>query len=415
MGNSIKRILSNKDGKVLAKNFSYLSLLQVSNHIFPMITLPYLARVLGVEPFGQLAIGMSVIAYFQTIIDYGFNFSSVKNIARNKDNREYVNSVVMETVCARLILLITSYILIFLLITFVPFVNSNKLIVLSTSTILLGHVLLLDWFFQAIEKMEYIAIISLLSNSIFTVLVFFMIKSPSDYYLQPILTATGTLISSVVCWAIIIIKFGVRIKMPSLSSVRNRIREGFNLFVSIFFPTIYTNLNTLLLGVYNGRVATGIYSGGARFSSMAYSVTMLFSRVFFPFLSRRIDKHKMYARLSLIIGLSISLFFFFGADLLVSLFLGKEFEKSADVLRIVSFTPLAMCVFNAYGTNYLAIQGGERYLRNIVIFTTFFGITFGIIGAVYFSYIGVAVCSILTQGIRACASYVVAKKIMKNR
>ena len=104
------------------------------------------------------------------------------------------------------------------------------------------------------------------------------------------------------------------------------------MFVSIFLPTIYTNLNVLLLGAYNGSIATGIYSGGVRFTSLAYRVTTLFSRVFYPFLARRMDKHSLYARLSIIIGLLISIFFFICADPLVRIFLGEEFLDTITVL-----------------------------------------------------------------------------------
>ena len=116
------------------KNLSYLSLLQVANYIFPLITLPYLARVVGVDAFGLLAVGTSVIAYFQTLIDYGFNYTTVKEIARNKNDKPLINMIVMETMLARIILLVLSFTLIFLGIAFVPYLYENRIIILSTST-----------------------------------------------------------------------------------------------------------------------------------------------------------------------------------------------------------------------------------------------------------------------------------------
>lgn len=412
--NLFTRLHSSNDGKKVIANFGYLSILQLVNYIFPFITLPYLARVLGVNAFGLLAIGTSVIAYFQTLIDYGFNFSTVKDIARHKQEKELVNKIVIETMGARLLLLVISFVIIFLAIWLIPFFRENAAIILSTATMLVGYTLMADWFFQAVEDMKYITIVSVLSNTIFTILVFVVIKKPADYLLQPLLITAGTTVSSILCWYIILRKYKLQLFLPSINSIIARIKEGFNMFVSIFLPTIYTNLNVLLLGAYNGSIATGIYSGGVRFTSLAYRVTTLFSRVFYPFLARRMDKHSLYARLSIIIGLLISIFFFICADPLVRIFLGEEFLDTITVLRIVSFTPLAISIFNVYGTNYLSIQGYDNVLRNIVIITTAVGIVVGIWGAVYFSFIGVALCSLVTQSLRALLAYLYVIKIRKK-
>ena len=417
MSINVKRYLyslKNPEGKNVMKNLSYLSLLQVANYIFPLITLPYLARVVGVDAFGLLAVGTSVIAYFQTLIDYGFNYTTVKEIARNKNDKPLINMIVMETMLARIILLVLSFTLIFLGIAFVPYLYENRIIILSTSTILVGYAFMLDWYFQAIEDMKFITLVNLVSNLVFTLSVFIFIHSPKDYFIQPLLTSAGTLVASFLCWIIIFRKYGLNLSIPSFYLAMARIKKGFNMFISLFLPTIYTNLNVLLLGAYNGTCATGIYSGGAKFTGIAYRITMLFSRVFYPFLSRRMDKHSVYAIVSILIGFLISIFFFFGSDLLVQLFLGDAFSETITVLRIVSFTPLAISIFNVYGTNYLAIKCKDSILRNIVIGTTILGLFFGVFGAIYYSYIGVAACSLLTQSVRALAAFIFAKIEMKK-
>lgn len=413
--NRFSQIRNSKEAKVLIKNFSYLTILQVSNYIFPFITLPYLARVLGVDAFGLLAIGTAIIAYFQTLIDYGFNYSSVRDIARCKDDKFEINRIVSETLFSRIFLLLVSIAIITIALFAIPFFKANSSIIICSSTLLIGYAFTTEWFFQAVEDMRFITITSVFSNLIFTLLVFVLVKEKSDYLLQPILNAIGIIISSSISWYVIRKRFCIQLYKPNFKFVWKRLKDGFDLFISLFFPTIYSNLNTLLLGSYNGKTATGIYSGGAKFTSIAYSITMLFSRVFYPYLSRSIDKHKMYAIVSLSLGLILSLIFYFGAEIMVQLLLSPEFKDSVAVLKIVSFAPLAMSVYNVYGTNYLALQGGEKYLRNIVIGTTVFGICAGIYCAVEYSYRGVAFVSIMTQIIRALASYLCAIKISKTR
>ena len=94
--------------------------------------------------------------------------------------------------------------------------------------------------------------------------------------------------------------------------------------------------------------------------------------------------------------------------------MGAEFEETVNVLRIVAFTPIAMSLMNSYGINYLVIKKKERLMRNIILFTSFFGIVLGAIGAIYYSYIGVACVSLLTQFLRASLITFFAYRIEKN-
>lgn len=404
------RFRKNEEIRKVFRNFSYLSCLQIANYIFPLITLPYLARVVGVEAFGSLVIGTSVVAYFQTFTDYGFAYTSVKEIARNKEDIKKVSQVVCETMVARIFLMIVSFCILSLCIYFIPFVYANREIILLTFLLIPGHILFADWFFQGMEDMKYIAMLDMFSKLLFTILVFVVVRERSDYIYQPVLISIGYAVSAMFCLWIMRKRYGVVFYVPPVSSILKRIKRGFNIFLSIFLPSIYTNINTLLLGGFNGEKATGIYSGGAKFTSLAYNVISLFSRVFYPYLSRRPNSHKTYSILIIAIGALISLFLFFGADIIVIIFLGEEFMETIPVLRIVAFTPLAMSIMNAYGINSLVLRGKDNILRNIIFVSTIFGLIMGIYGAVNFSYIGVAICSLLIQYFRAILVFVYARK-----
>ena len=108
----MNRLAKSKDGKVLLKNFSYLSILEMTIHLFPLITTPYLARVLSVEGFGVLAIGTAVIAYFQSLTNYGFVYTSVRDAARCRDDVGAFSKVVCNTLYAKILLMSISLILI---------------------------------------------------------------------------------------------------------------------------------------------------------------------------------------------------------------------------------------------------------------------------------------------------------------
>lgn len=186
------------------------------------------------------------------------------------------------------------------------------------------------------------------------------------------------------------------------------------MFVTLFLPTIYTNLNTIILGSSQGDRATGIYNGASRFTGLAYNIFTTISRTVYPFFARKMDKHKLYVYVSLSIAVIISLFLFALAEPLVLILLGEDFSPTIPVLRIVAFTPIAMSITNSYGVNYLVLRGKENIMRNIVIAITVVGCAMGIAGAYLYSYIGVAVASLVTQFIRALLVYLSARQIQKE-
>ena len=402
--------MKSKDGQRLFLNFSYLSLLQIANYILPLITLPYLARVIGVYYFGIIAIGTAVVSYFQTITDYGFNYTSVRDIVRCKNDINEISKIVSTTIFARIFLMIISLVLLFIGFIFIPFLYENRIIILYTFLLIPGYVLFVDWFFQAMEDMKYITLFNVLSKFLFTIFVFLVIKEDVDYIYQPVLIAAGYFISSIFCLYIMNKKYHVKIYYPGFDIIISEIVKGFNMFVSIFLPTVYSNINILLLGNIKGANSLGIYSGGTKFTSISYNVISLFSRVFYPYLSRRLDMHYIYVIISFVISVFISLILFFGANIIVDVFLGKEFYETVLVLKILAFTPIAMSVMNSYGINFLVLRGKEKVLRNIVSVTSVVGIFLGVVGAIYYGYIGVAVCTLIIEFLRAFLVFIFAGK-----
>ena len=90
-----KRISNSKDGKTVFANFGYLSLLQIAGYVFPLITMPYLARVIGADGFGKIAFASAIVVWIQTISDWGFNLTATRDVAQNTTRRRYQEFSVM--------------------------------------------------------------------------------------------------------------------------------------------------------------------------------------------------------------------------------------------------------------------------------------------------------------------------------
>ena len=407
----IKRSLKSKDGKVLASNFAYLSLLQVAGYVFPLITLPYLARVIGVDGFGKIAFAAAVMTWIQTIADWGFNFTATRDIAKNRDNKEIVANIFSNVLYAKGLLMLVSLAILTLIIWLVPKFSENATILYVTFFMVPGHILFTDWFFQAVERMRYITILNLLSKFIFTIAVFLFIKNKEDYILQPLFVSLGYLVAGIIAMYYIVVKWNIRLCRFSFKTVINLIQGSADVFLNNLMPNLYNSFSIMLLGFWSGDVANGKLDAGSKFVNIMQQFMTVISRTFFPFLSRRIDKHTMYVKLNLIFAIIGSFLLFLFAPLIIRTFFSAEFENSIIVLQIMSFSIIFLSLSNIYGTNYLIIEGYERRLRNITAICSIIGMLISFPLIYYFSYIGAAITITLTRGLLGGAITISAKKI----
>lgn len=393
------RISSNKDGKVLVQNFAYLSLLQVAGYVFPLITMPYLARVIGVEGFGKIAFAAAVMVWIQTIADWGFNFTATRDVAQNRGNLQKVSEIFSNVIWARCTLMFLAAITLYLLIAFVPFFKENKEVLWVSFLMVPGHIMFPDWFFQAMERMKYITVLNLLSKLLFTIAIFIFIKDKDDYMLQPLFTSLGFVVSGIIALYYILFKWGIKLKKLSCKAVFETIKRSTDVFLNNLMPNLYNSFSTVLLGFYGGEVANGKLDAGTKFIHIASNFTQVLSRTFFPFLSRKLDKHYIFARINITISFCISALLFLFAPLIIKIFFTEEFYDSIMVLRITSFSIFFISLSNVYGTNYMIIAGHERQLRNITAIASVTGFLLAFPLIYNYGYIGAAITVTLTRAI----------------
>lgn len=361
------KISSSRDGRKLAENFLSLSIIQICGYVFPILTFPYLSRTLGVELFGMISFAAAVNMYFQTVVDWGFNLTATRDIARNQENIDAVNKILSLTMYSKLILMFACLLILSILCIFVPVFHEKSLLLYLTFLLVPGHIFFPDWFFQGIEKMRYITILNFIIKLIFTVLVFFTIKGPEDYLIQPLLYSLGYIVAGVSATYLIYYKWKYHFVKVSFSDCLRYIKNSTDVFINTLMPNFYNSFSMLLLGFWGGNVANGILEGGARFVTIAGNFMQVINRAFFPLLARRIDKHSLFVRLNLSCALAVSIVLFVFAPQIINLFLTGEFENSIIVLRILAFSLFFMALSNSFGANYLIICRKERLCRNITM------------------------------------------------
>lgn len=416
--NSIKQKISslskNKEAKTLAGNFIWLSLLQVAGYVFPLITMPYLARVIGVEGFGKIAFAAAIMVWIQTIADWGFNLTATRDVAQNRDNPQKVSEIFSNVLWARCALMLLSFIILVLLIFLVPKFRENCAIILVTFLMVPGHIFFPDWFFQAIEKMKYITILNVLMKLIFTIAVFIFIKQPEDYILQPLFTSLGYVVSGLIALYYIVCKWGIKLHKPNGAGILQTIKKSTDVFINTLAPNLYNSFSTVLLGFFGGGTANGIYDGGVRFFSVGSQLLSIFTRTFFPFLSRRPENHNQFALLTIGITVVMAAVLYIGAPWLVNIMLSPEFANSVIVLRILAVSLVFVTLSSVYGSCYLIIHKQERLLRKITVYSSLAGFIMAWPLIYHFSYVGTALTVAFSRFLLGVFTMFFAKRDMNQ-
>lgn len=405
-----KQINKSKDGKTVFANFGYLSLLQVAGYVFPLISMPYLARVIGADGFGKIAFASAIVVWIQTISDWGFNLTATRDVAQNRDNKELVSRIFSNVLWARSVLTLLSGIILLLVVLLVPYLRENADIIFVTFLLVPGYILFPEWFFQAIEKMKYTTFFNLLLKLVFTVAVFVFIHKREDYLMQPLLTTIGYLLCGFGALYLIFKKWGYTLYKPQWSEIFKTIRNSTDVFINNLMPNLYNSFSVMLLGFFGGSTANGIYDGGNRFPVIFYQFQSVLSRAFYPFLSRRPDKHSFYAKLNIVSALIGAVFLILLSPLFIKIMLGDEFEKSVVVMQILSFSVVFLAMDYTYGTNFLIINHKEKPLRNLTFVSSIVGMGVAIPLVYKFSYIGAAITVLLCRGMLGVGSYFLLKK-----
>ena len=413
MSNKYKNILNNKEGKVILANFSYLFLLQIAGYLFPLLTMPYLARVIGADGFGRIAIASAVIMWIQTISDWGFNYTATRDVAKNRDNNDKVSHILSNVIWAKFILLFFSFIILLLLIYFVPIFRENYLVVLITFLMVPGHILFPDWFFQALERMKYITILNLLSKLLFTIAIFVFIKDKSDYIYQPLFVSLGFILSGIISLYYIFVKWEYKFYKPDFKGIFHAIKGSTDIFINNLAPNLYNSFSVVLLGVYSTPQQNGIYDAGKKFTTLIQNFMNIFTRVFFPYFSRKSQGYRLYAISSILLSVLLVILLIIFAPILINVFFGSEFVESIVVLRITSISLIFLMMSSVFGVNYLLVNGHDKILRNITIISSIIGFLLAFPLVKYFAAIGVAVVYTFTSALIGLGSMVYASKLKK--
>jgi PST family polysaccharide transporter len=367
-----KKLFKSDTRKRLIENFLSLSVLQIANYILPLITLPYLVRVLGPEKFGLIAFSQAFIGYFMIITDYGFNLSATRDISINREDKEKVSEIFSSVMIIKIALKIISLILMSIIIFSFEKFRKDWIIYYLTFGMVVGQVLFPVWFLQGMEKMKYITFLNILAKVIFTVAIFIFVREASDYLYVPLLNSLGFIIAGILGLWIVFRDFEISFKFVSLEELKRQLKEGWYIFISEISGNIYGRGTTIILGLVSNNTVVGYYSVAERVMKAIAGLSQPLAQALYPYIMRtKFNSFKTVFKYSFIGSLFISIFLYLFSELIIEFF--KIHNKDAVLtLKILSMT-LFFTFLNVIKQPYIYACKMDKYNLQMYAFT---GISF---------------------------------------
>ncbi len=390
----------------IRNNIISLYILQFSNYILPLITIPYLVRILGPEKFGIVSFGQSLMMYFVLVVNYGFNWSATRAIAMQRNNFYQINKIVSAVFCSKILLTLVSFIVLTLLIFLVPSFRKIYILLYILFGIVVGHALFPQWLFQGLERMEIITIINLTVRILITLAIFVLIRTPNDYFIYAILIALQWLGTGLFgfLWAILALK--ISLFFPNFSFLKKVFKDGSVMFTTTVARSLVASGNPFLLGILtNDYKIVGYYAPIEKLVRIAQGLGGPISLAFFPYVSHKtslsksdgimLSKKVLYIMMT--IGIFISIILFLGAKFIIGIVFGVKFLQSIKILKILAFVPLLALINNALGVQRMLPFKMDRYFLFSMITGAVVNIIFAIILVPIYKGIGMGLSVLIAE------------------
>ena len=358
------------------------------NLVLPLITLPYVLRILGTSNYGIIVLAASVVTYFHSITDYSFQITATRDVSTSRNSNKKLSHIYSRVMTIKsLILCLSLIVLTISVLLYKPFFD-ERLTFFLTFPMLIGHVLFPEWFFQGMEKMKFITILNVGFKVFFTIGVFIFINEKSDYWVYPLLLSAGY-IGAGICGQYILLKhYKLSFKLISFRITKSTLKSNFAIFVNQFLPNLYNNTTTVLLGILVGTSAVGIYDAVKKIVDLGAKVINILSRTFYPFLNRKRNAFGQYKKLMLSVGIALTVGPLIFSHV-VFWYLDINDEDSYLVLAILSSGIFFITLYDIFGINYFIIRRKDRIVMSNTILASLCGFAlafplihfFGIIGA----------------------------------
>jgi len=399
--------------RAIIKNIVSLSALKMVDLIIPLIILPYLIITVGEENYGIYAFAYTLIFYFLNVTQYGFSLSAVKKVALIRDDKKKLTDYFNRILSTKLFLTVVTLIIIALLTLIVPKFRDNNLVILFVSLMLIGDCFIPIWYFQGIEKMQFITFANIISKLSYLVFVYLLVHKKSDYIYIGLYQSIGFILSGIISIVYIVKYHKIKLELKGAIAIKESLKEGFSSFLILTIPTLYANTSIFLLGLFTPYQNVTLLEAGTKVSSVFSAFSTIVAKALYPFLNRNKKYKKHMGIVQIVLGVFASVAMYICAPILIKYWLKNNpeiIEQVITVVKILSLTPLLFSIVYAYGINGLLVENRDKLFLKSTSIASALGLIIGVAMIPSGNYITAASIIIISRIILALTTFVFYKK-----
>lgn len=361
----------------LFKNIGFLGFSQAANYILPLVTIPYITRIVGPENYGLIEFATVAMLYFSALVIYGFNTTATRKIAETPHNIKKVSFVFSAALTSRLLLFIISAVLFLVSLLVIPKFQGQHIMMIYAFPIVLGWAVYPDFLFQGLQKLKVVALANFAVKTLAAILVFVLLKSAEDFYYVLGINAAAQVIVGL---ATLVYAFksidGLRFQWATAKAIKTSIAGGTYVFLSHFFTRISTFGTIVFIGFMLQKEEVGLFAAGWKLIMVAQS--FLFLPLFgalFPYLANlyRSNRDQYFAQFKrallamLVITLISSAILFLAPAFFVKIVFGESYLSIVPYLKIMA-PILIFTTLSHFGLHQglIILKRDKRYLQVIV-------------------------------------------------
>ncbi|HRP01120.1 MAG TPA: flippase [Candidatus Kapabacteria bacterium] len=364
----------------LLKNIFSLSIAEMASKGLAIIYTIYLIKVIGPESNGILNFTKSLVQYFLILVALGYDQVGIREIAKDRLlSKKFVDLIVSIRLFIAFVSFLALVIVVQILILNKPELSQNQHLVYIYGITLFTNAIMLNWYFQAIEQMEVIAIRTIGVYLLNFICIIVLIKSSNDLTLAVVIISASMCINAIIMLIYYLKKYNSFSFNFNLKEWANVSREAFSIGLIFLISTLYNNIDITLLGMFRGDFETGIYGAAHQVIFFAILPSLILQSAFFPQISQketfqeRDNIISKYTKLQSLTAFLVFGYLFFMADYVVVL-LGDKYTNTDSILKVLSFTILIQFLISIYFAPLISWKQEKK-----VVFANLIGLILNII------------------------------------
>lgn len=350
-------------------------ILTVSNLLYPIITFPYVSRVLLVEANGKVNFAASVANYFMLVASLGIPTYGVRACAKVRDNRDELSKTAQEILIINFVATIMVLLTYIICVLTIPRFSSDKILFFIEGINIVLNMFGANWLYQALEQYDYITIRSVIFKCISILLMFLLVHKPSDYR-QYALTIVFASVGSNILNFIRLHRY-ISFKRFTDYRFKYHLKPILILFAQNITVSIYTNLDTVMLGILRGNIQVGLYTAAVKCKGLLTGIVVSLGNVLLPRMSYLV-KNKMKAEFEkymilaintvLFMSFPIVIYFIYSSKDCILLLAGNDFIGAISAMQIITFAVIPNGLTGIFGVQILTSLDREiQVLYSVIV------------------------------------------------